>query len=200
MSIVLVSFRFLSVRRGRALDSHASPAVRAMAPSPASSSVPARRKAAHVVAFAAALMCGVLSASLPALAQAPAAPGELENVTLVTASGEHVFKVEVMRTDEQRARGLMFRKHLPADRGMLFDFKAEQRVSMWIRNTYIPLDMVFIARDGTVVNVAQDTEPLSERTIPSAGPALAVLEVNAGVARRIGLKAGDRVRHPLFGR
>jgi len=204
MSIVLASFRFLSVRRGRALDSHASPAVRAMAPSPASSSVPARRKAAHVVAFAAALLCGVLSASLPAslpaLAQAPAAPGELENVTLVTASGEHVFKVEVMRTDEQRARGLMFRKHLPADRGMLFDFKAEQRVSMWMRNTYIPLDMVFIARDGTVVNVAQDTEPLSERTIPSAGPALAVLEVNAGVARRIGLKAGDRVRHPLFGR
>jgi uncharacterized membrane protein (UPF0127 family) len=175
-----------------------------MAPSPASSSVPARRKAAHVVAFAAALLFGVLSASLPAslpaLAQAPAAPGELENVTLVTASGEHVFKVEVMRTDEQRARGLMFRKHLPADRGMLFDFKAEQRVSMWMRNTYIPLDMVFIARDGTVVNVAQDTEPLSERTIPSAGPALAVLEVNAGVARRIGLKAGDRVRHPLFGR
>jgi uncharacterized membrane protein (UPF0127 family) len=136
----------------------------------------------------------------PARAQSPAPPGELESLTLVTASGEHAFKVEVMRTDEQRARGLMFRKHLPADRGMLFDFKVEQRVMMWMRNTYIPLDMVFIARDGTVVNVAQDTEPLSERTIPAAAPALAVLEVNAGVARRIGLKAGDRALHPLFGR
>jgi uncharacterized membrane protein (UPF0127 family) len=149
------------------------------------------------------LGAGLLAAAGPsgrAAAQSPAPSGELEAVTLVTASGEHVFQVEVMRTDEQRARGLMFRKHLPADRGMLFDFKTEQRVMMWMRNTYISLDMVFIARDGTVVNVAQDTEPLSERTIPSAGPALAVLEVNAGVARRIGLKAGDKVRHPLFGR
>jgi uncharacterized membrane protein (UPF0127 family) len=94
----------------------------------------------------------------------------------------------------------MFRRHMPADRGMLFDFKTEQRVMMWMRNTYIPLDMVFITKTGIVINVAEDTEPLSERTISSAAPAFSVLEVNAGVARRIGLKAGDQVKHALFSR
>lgn len=151
-------------------------------------------------------LCGALALSAflaPAtsLAQgAPAPAGELESLTLVTSTGEHVFKVEVMRTDEQRARGLMFRRHMPADRGMLFDFKTEQRVMMWMRNTYIPLDMVFITKTGIVINVAEDTEPLSERTISSAAPAFSVLEVNAGVARRIGLKAGDQVKHALFSR
>jgi uncharacterized membrane protein (UPF0127 family) len=149
-------------------------------------------------------LCGALALGVflsPASVFAQSAPaGELEDLILVTSSGEHVFKVEVMRTDEQRARGLMFRRHMPVDRGMLFDFKTEQRVMMWMRNTYIPLDMVFITRAGVVVNVAEDTEPMSERTIPSAAPAYAVLEVNAGVARRIGLKAGDRVKHTLFSR
>jgi hypothetical protein len=69
---------------------------------------------------------------------------------------------------------------------------------MWMKNTYLPLDMVFIARNGTVINVAENTEPMSERTIPSAGPAYAVLEVNAGTAKRIGLKKGDKVTHPMF--
>ena len=149
-------------------------------------------------------LCGALALGVflsPASVFAQSAPaGELEDLILVTSSGEHVFKVEVMRTDEQRARGLMFRRHMPVDRGMLFDFKTEQRVMMWMRNTYIPLDMVFITCAGVVVNVAEDTEPMSERTIPSAAPAYAVLEVNAGVARRIGLKAGDRVKHTLFSR
>jgi uncharacterized membrane protein (UPF0127 family) len=151
-------------------------------------------------------LCGALALSAflaPASGFAqgtPAPAGELETLTLVTNTGEHVFKVEVMRTDEQRARGLMFRRHMPADRGMLFDFKTEQRVMMWMRNTYIPLDMVFITKTGIVINVAEDTEPLSERTISSAAPAFSVLEVNAGVARRIGLKAGDQVKHPLFSR
>jgi uncharacterized membrane protein (UPF0127 family) len=151
-------------------------------------------------------LCGALALSAflaPASGFAqgtPAPAGALETLTLVTNTGEHVFKVEVMRTDEQRARGLMFRRHMPADRGMLFDFKTEQRVMMWMRNTYIPLDMVFITKTGIVINVAEDTEPLSERTISSAAPAFSVLEVNAGVARRIGLKAGDQVKHALFSR
>lgn len=154
----------------------------------------------RALSLIAALALGGLLSPAPGLAQSAAPAGELESLTLVTSSGEHVFKVEVMRTDEQRARGLMFRRHMPADRGMLFDFKTEQRVMMWMRNTYIPLDMIFITRTGIVVNVAEDTEPLSERTIPSAAPAYAVLEVNAGVARRIGLKPGDQVKHPLFSR
>ncbi|MDB5568910.1 MAG: hypothetical protein JWN93_93 [Hyphomicrobiales bacterium] len=156
-------------------------------------------------------MCGVVAAGVlvpgaalaqsaaPSSAQSPAG-SEIELLTIATASGAHEFKVEVMRTDEQRARGLMHRRYMPADRGMLFDFKSEQPVMMWMRNTYIPLDMVFIRRDGTVINVAENTEPLSDRTIASAAPAFSVLEVNAGVARKIGLKPGDRVRHPLFGR
>lgn len=139
--------------------------------------------------------------SPPAIAQsAPAIAGsELELLTIATASGAHEFKVEVMRTDEQRARGLMHRRYMPPDRGMLFDFKTEQPVMMWMRNTYIPLDMIFISRNGRVINVAENTEPLSDRTIASAGPTFAVLEVNAGAARKMGLKAGDQVKHALFG-
>lgn len=153
--------------------------------------------------FAAALLAGACAAlPMRAVAQpAQVAPTQaVEPLTIVTASGEHRFQVEVARTDEQRARGLMFRRFMPEDRGMLFDFKTEQPVMMWMRNTFIPLDMIFIARDGRVINVAENTEPMSERTIPSAAPAFAVLEVNAGVARKIGLKAGDRISHPLFRR
>lgn len=158
------------------------------------------------IAMGAALVALVAVASIaplsPALSQAALStpPQQLERLTIVTASGEHTFQIEVARTDEQRARGLMFRRFMPEDRGMLFDFKIEQPVMMWMRNTYIPLDMIFISRDGRVINVAEDTEPLSERTIASAAPAFAVLEVNAGVARKIGLKAGDRISHAMFKR
>lgn len=123
---------------------------------------------------------------------------KLESVTIVTNSGRHVFMVEVMRKPDELARGLMFRRTMGKDRGMLFDFGEVRPVAMWMRNTYIPLDMVFIDPRGLVVNVAENTEPLSEETIPSAGPVLSVLEVNAGTARRIGLKRGDLVMHPLF--
>jgi uncharacterized membrane protein (UPF0127 family) len=135
------------------------------------------------------------------LALSPAAVAQeaaLEPLEIVTSSGTHQFSVEVMRTDEQRARGLMHRRFMAQDRGMLFDFKREEPVAMWMKNTYLSLDMVFIDKSGKVVNVAENTEPLSERIVPSSGPVLAVLELNAGTARRIGLKAGDRLRHSLF--
>jgi uncharacterized protein len=151
--------------------------------------------------FAAAFAATSLVVFSPrAHAQAAPAPAQTEPLTVRTASGEHRFQVEVARTDEQRARGLMFRRYMPPDRGMLFDFKVEQPVMMWMRNTYIPLDMIFISRDGRVINVAENTEPMSERTIASAAPAFAVLEVNAGVSRKIGLKPGDQISHPLFKR
>jgi uncharacterized protein len=130
----------------------------------------------------------------PALAQ----EATLEPLEIATSTGPHSFSVEVMRTDEQRARGLMNRRFMAQDRGMLFDFKREEPVAMWMKNTYLSLDMVFIDKSGKVVNIAENTEPLSERIIPSAGPVLAVLELNAGTARRIGLKPGDRLRHSLF--
>ncbi len=158
----------------------------------------------RAVRLAAAVALGVCFALaiVPsrAIAQAAPAAGEtaLEPLEIVTASGPHKFSVEVMRDDNQRARGLMYRRFMPEDRGMLFDFKREEPVSMWMKNTYLSLDMVFIDRTGRVVNVAENTEPLSERIIPSGAPTFAVLELNAGTARRIGLKVGDRLRHPMF--
>jgi uncharacterized membrane protein (UPF0127 family) len=139
------------------------------------------------------------AAALAGCLLAPAARAEtLEALTVETAGGPRVFQVEVMRTDEQRARGLMYRRHMPEDRGMLFDFKTEQPVSMWMKNTYLPLDMLFIAKDGKVTSVAENAEPMSERIIPG-GTVLGVLEINAGVAAKLGIKAGDKVRHPTFG-
>ena len=127
----------------------------------------------------------------------------LEPLTLVTdAKGahpvDHVLQVEVMSDEAGREQGLMNRRYLPADRGMLFDFHTEQPVLMWMKNTYIPLDMIFISRAGAVTHIAENAEPLSEAIISSNGPVYAVLEVNAGYARKIGLKKGDVVRHPAF--
>ncbi|HUB64290.1 MAG TPA: DUF192 domain-containing protein [Methylocella sp.] len=123
----------------------------------------------------------------------------LEKLEIVTASGTYEFSVEVMRSEPQRERGLMFRRYLPQDRGMLFDFGVERPVLMWMKNTYLPLDMIFIGRSGKVVGLAENAEPLSEKIIPSGAPAYGVLEVNAGTAARLGLKIGDSVKHPLFG-
>lgn len=123
---------------------------------------------------------------------------KVEQLIIATSSGAHPFLVEVMRTELERERGLMFRRALPEDRGMLFDFETERLVEMWMRNTFIPLDMVFISKSGKVVGLAENTEPLSDRIISSGAPAAGVLEVNAGVAAKIGLKIGDLVRHPLF--
>jgi uncharacterized membrane protein (UPF0127 family) len=156
-------------------------------------------------AFAALAMASALSvAGHSTLARAQSAVAEnetkLETLRFKTASGDHAFSVEVMRTDAERAKGLMYRRFMPVDRGMLFDFKVEQPVMMWMKNTYLPLDMVFMSRDGVVVNIAENTEPLSERIIASGAPTYAVLELNAGVARGIGLKVGDRAAHPMFGK
>lgn len=142
----------------------------------------------------------VLLAGLLVGLGAARADAMLEPLTFETAGGSRAFSVEVMRTDADRARGLMFRRYLPADRGMLFLFDREQIVAMWMKNTYIPLDMVFVGRDGRVVSIAADAEPMSEAVVSSGGPASAVVELNAGAAVRMGLKPGDRVRHPALGR
>ncbi|MGP9820019.1 DUF192 domain-containing protein [Salinarimonas sp. NSM] len=142
----------------------------------------------------------VLLTAVVALAVPSATAQELQPLTIVTDTGEHAFEVELAATPEERQRGLMFRRSMPADQGMLFDFERVAPVSMWMRNTYISLDMLFIDADGTVVRIAENTEPLSERTIRSGQPVLSVLELNAGTARRLGIEAGDRVEHPLFER
>jgi len=119
-------------------------------------------------------------------------------LTIESGGKRHKFTVEMADTDERRTLGLMYRTSMAADAGMLFDFKSDKPVSMWMRNTRIPLDMLFITRDGRVLNIAQRTVPFTEHSIPSDGPVRAVLELNGGTAERLGLKAGDRVIHPMF--
>lgn len=128
-----------------------------------------------------------------------AAGPALERLEIVTATGAHPFHVEIADTIEERARGLMHRRTLPQDQGMLFNFQVEDRVGMWMKNTHIPLDMLFVSRQGRIVAIAADTQPMSERVISSGGPAFAVIELSAGAARRIGAAVGDLVRHPAFG-
>jgi uncharacterized membrane protein (UPF0127 family) len=135
--------------------------------------------------------------SLP-LAESATAKMRRETLTLVTGSGRHDIAIEVAETPEEMARGLMFRTHLPDDQGMLFQYPAPQEVTMWMRSTYIPLDVVFIRADGVVHRIATRTEPLSERLIASEGPVTGVLELAGGAAERLGLKPGDRVRHSHF--
>lgn len=122
----------------------------------------------------------------------------LDPLEIVTAKGVLAFQVEVARTNEQRTQGLMCRKSLPERGGMLFDFKVDQPVYMWMKNTLIPLDMVFIRADGSIARIAAMTTPLSTETISSGEPVRAVLEIAGGEARRLGIKAGDRIAHPMF--
>jgi uncharacterized protein len=121
-----------------------------------------------------------------------------EKLTLVTGSGSHEFEVEVTATAEDKAKGLMFRRSLAPNAGMLFPYEPPQEATMWMKNTYISLDMIFIRSDGVVHRIERGTEPFSERTISSNGRVSAVLELNAGTADRIGLSPGDRAAHTLF--
>lgn len=154
---------------------------------------------------AALLLLGALTAGAvayggwdgPSLATKASALAE-DRVDIVTSTGVHAFSIEVARTPEQQALGLMFRTELGERKGMLFPHDTPRESSMWMRNTYIPLDMVFILADGTVHRIEKRTEPFSERIISSNGPVAAVLEIAGGTADKLDLKPGDKVRHPLF--
>ncbi|RUT33180.1 DUF192 domain-containing protein [Arsenicitalea aurantiaca] len=132
-----------------------------------------------------------------AIATAPLAACSDEESRLVihTATGEHVFEVEVVDTQETRAQGLMFVQELGPDEGMLFDFLDERPVSFWMRNTFIPLDMIFVGADGIVRNVHVNAVPHDPTSIPSDGPVQFVLEIPGGRSVEIGLEAGDRLEH-----
>ena len=162
-----------------------------------------------VVAFVLAL-AGTVGASLftnlgrqyaaePAGADCPkASDPKFEPLRIETGGKTVCFLVEVMRTDADRSRGLMFRQSMPPDYGMLFDFERDQPVSMWMKNTFISLDMLFVFSDGRIHRIEARTEPESERVIPAGVPVRAVLELNANTAQRLGIKPGDRLRHPMF--
>ncbi len=121
-----------------------------------------------------------------------------DRLWLSTGGKEHAIDIEIADTPQEKSLGLMYRTALADDRGMLFPHHPPQEAAMWMRNTYISLDMVFIRSDGVIHRIEARTEPMSERIISSEGPVAAVLELAGGAAERYGIKAGDRVRHPLF--
>ncbi len=146
-----------------------------------------------------ALQAGAISAQengAPTVAQQ-----QLETSALMILSGAetHSFTVELADEPEERRRGLMFRRSMAAGDGMLFRHDQPQRSAMWMKNTYISLDILFIQQDGVIVNIAPDTEPESLTQITSKGRVLAVLELNAGITERLGIKPGDQVLHAIFG-
>ncbi len=138
--------------------------------------------------------------TLPVWAQEGFATFERSELAIETAEGaRHTFQVELATDFQQRAQGLMFRRALAPDAGMLFVYPRPRVISMWMKNTLIPLDMLFIAPDGRIVAVIERTVPFSLKSLSSGAPAIGVLEVNGGTAARLGLRPGDRVLHPAFG-
>jgi uncharacterized membrane protein (UPF0127 family) len=149
------------------------------------------RKFSRTVFFAVAVLAGLLAAG-------PAGAADPRTLEIASKTGVHAFAVELATTDAERSQGLMYRKELPEGQGMLFDFQRDQEVGFWMKNTYIPLDMIFIRSDGRIMRIAENTEPLSEKIVPSNSPVRGVLEVIAGTARKLGIAVGDRVAHPIF--
>ncbi|SLN43295.1 hypothetical protein TRL7639_02259 [Falsiruegeria litorea R37] len=144
----------------------------------------------RVVALVMFMFVGAVS-SVAATCQADA-------VTLKNDQAEIRFSIELAQTPEERSRGLMFREHLPARAGMLFVFEHPQRVAFWMKNTLIPLDMIFVDRTGTVTHVHQGAIPGDETPIPGGDQVYSVLEINAGLAARYGISNGTVLRHKVF--
>ena len=134
------------------------------------------------------------SAALPENAQI----SKLESVALESANSITTFTAEIADTDELRTRGLMFRHFLPEDKAMLFDYETPRPVAMWMKNTNISLDMLFIREDGTIAAIAQDTVPQSLDTISVQEPVRGVLELAAGTVKRLGVRVNDKVYHRIF--
>jgi uncharacterized membrane protein (UPF0127 family) len=132
-------------------------------------------------------------------AQAQLAVFKKSSLTIDTAAGPQRFAIELASTPAQQEQGLMFRRELAADAGMLFDLGSERIATFWMKNTLIPLDMLFIAGDGRVADIHERAVPLSEATISSKVPVRAVLELNGGTVARLGIKPGDVVHDAIFG-
>ena len=144
------------------------------------------------------LVC--LSGTAHAACESIPVPAGLDCLSIVKADGQTIdFAIEVADTDALRKHGLMFRRQLPEHQAMLLLYPQARRIGIWMKNTFISLDIIFIASDGTITRIAHGAAPKSTETIPSPGPALAVLEINGGQAGRLGIKVGDQVVYPVFG-
>ena len=123
---------------------------------------------------------------------------EVKPLSIDSGDKAFVFNVEVATSQAERAKGLMYRRSLADDAGMLFDFGDEQFITMWMRNTYVSLDMLFIGEDGTIGHIASETTPLSDTIIPSRVDARFVLEIKGGMSRQLGIETGDMVSGPAI--
>ena len=132
------------------------------------------------------------------LAGAPAISADFSELKIISGDKIHQFDVEVANTPSLRSKGLMFRSEMAEDKGMLFDFGRTLDVTMWMKNTEIPLDMLFADSSGIIITIARETEPYSTRVISSGGKVKYVLEILGGVADRLGLKVGDKLQHYLI--
>ncbi len=159
-----------------------------------------RRRVAHVAALSRVLatLVALLITFGTASDSVAQVPMRRDQIILKTATGDKTIQAEIAETSDQKAMGLMFRTQLADTAGMLFPYTPPTEITMWMKNTFIPLDMVFIKADGTVHRIAVRTEPLSEKVIASDGECAAVLELAGGAAERLGLQPGDRVLHALF--
>jgi uncharacterized protein len=148
--------------------------------------------------LAAVLMISATSAHSQQRPATPLTTFPTAKLTIITSSGaassgRHEFTVEIASTRRQHTQGLMFRRRMDANAGMLFVYRREAPVSMWMRNTYIPLDMLFVRADGKIAHIAQRTTPHSLQTISSTEPVKSVLELNAGTVARLKIRIGDQV-------
>ncbi len=124
---------------------------------------------------------------------------EKSELVIVTSRGAQTFRVEIAKSRKQQAQGLMYRRKMAADAGMIFPYPTPRLVSFWMKNTFIPLDMIFIAADGRIESIQERTVPKSLAPVQSGVAVLAVLELNGGTSTRLGIKPGDMVRHAIFG-
>ncbi|WP_412049016.1 DUF192 domain-containing protein [Hoeflea sp. Naph1] len=145
------------------------------------------------------VFCACLMLAVGAATVALALPIDSEKIVIETSSGTVAFSVELALSPADRSTGLMNRESMPSDHGMLFRFEQSRQVLMWMKNTPLSLDMLFLDDQGTVAGIAADTVPFSEAIIPSPGPVKYVLELNAGTAEQDGISIGDKVRHRVIG-
>ena len=142
-------------------------------------------------------MLGFAGFSISAFSQG-AVTFDKSKLSVITSTGQKNFEVEMAVSDQQQSQGLMYRRSMAANAGMLFDYGALRHIQMWMKNTYIPLDMIFIGPKGKIINIVERTIPHSESIISSKGRARAVLELNSGTVSRLGIKTGDTVIHSIF--
>lgn len=142
------------------------------------------------------MVCSVFAQAQPAAD--PNAVFPVETLVVKTKGGEFNFTVEIADDNAERQQGLMFRQSMLPTHGMLFEFDSKQMIYMWMENTILPLDMIFIREDGSVARIEEKTTPFSRRIIASGEPVAHVLELNAGMAKQIGLMPGDTVLHSFF--